>query len=44
MCDKLPPDYDGIEKEEWLGDEPTPCGGNINRRENLKEHCAYYSA
>ena len=26
----------------WLGRE-TPCGGHISRREELKDHCVYYT-
>ena len=26
----------------WICNSPKPCGGNINRSEELKEHCAYY--
>ncbi len=27
----------------WLGrGAPTPCGGYINRRESLRDHCPYY--
>jgi len=26
----------------WIGNEPSPAGGYINRREKFKDHCAYY--
>lgn len=26
----------------WLG-EPKPCGGHINRRSELKDHCVYFA-
>ena len=26
----------------WLGN-PYPCGGRISRRDELKEHCTYFS-
>ena len=26
----------------WMGPTPSPCGGFINRRLELKEHCRYY--
>lgn len=29
----------------WLGrSDPSPLGGHITRRKELKEHCAYYGA
>jgi len=28
----------------WIGrSHPHPCGGHINRREELKDHCVYYA-
>lgn len=26
----------------WVGSAPKPCGGHINRRSDLKDHCAYF--
>jgi len=26
----------------WIGGNPSPLGGSINRHGELKEHCAYY--
>ena len=26
----------------WIGGDPTPCGGFINRRKEFDEHCVYY--
>lgn len=26
----------------WVGGEPSPYGGHINRKENFKDHCIYY--
>lgn len=26
----------------WVGGKPNPCGGLINRRTDLKDHCAYF--
>ena len=27
----------------WIGGTPpTPCGGHINRRRSLKDHCPYF--
>lgn len=26
----------------WLGGDPKPSGGYINRREELLEHCVYF--
>jgi hypothetical protein len=27
----------------WIGGAPRPSGGRINRREALKDHCAYFA-
>jgi len=27
----------------WIGRAPDPCGGYINRRAELKDHCTYYA-
>lgn len=27
----------------WLGSAPSPLGGQINRREEMKEHCTYFA-
>ena len=27
----------------WVGNQPKPWGGHINRREELKDHCAYFT-
>ena len=27
----------------WIGGEPRPMGGQINRKEEHKDHCAYYA-
>jgi hypothetical protein len=26
----------------WIG-SPSPCGGHINRKNDLKDHCVYYA-
>jgi hypothetical protein len=26
----------------FIGADPSPCGGFINRKETFKDHCAYY--
>ena len=27
----------------WIGGSPTPHGGRINRKEELKDHCKYFT-
>lgn len=36
---KMPP----LPQSMYFVSEPRPCGGTISRREELKDHCAYYS-